>query len=62
MSTMFDKRRVYMKITLTSKPKAKPDFSKLGFGKYFTDHMLLMEYHDGAWGEPQIIQIGRAHV
>ncbi len=44
-----------MKITLTSKPKAKPDFSKLGFGKYFTDHMLLMEYHDGAWGEPQII-------
>ncbi len=44
-----------MKITLTSKPKAKPDFSKLGFGKYFTDHMLLMEYHDGAWDEPQII-------
>ncbi|MDE6566007.1 MAG: branched-chain amino acid aminotransferase [Clostridia bacterium] len=46
---------VYMKITISSKPKAKPDFSKLGFGKYFTDHMLLMEYHNGAWGEPEII-------
>ena len=44
-----------MKITLTSKPKAKPDFTKLGFGKYFTDHMLLMEYHNGVWGEPEII-------
>ena len=44
-----------MKITKTCKPKAKPDFTKLGFGKYFTDHMLLMEYHDGAWNEPQII-------
>ena len=44
-----------MKITLTSKPKVKPDFTKLGFGKYFTDHMLLMEYHNGAWCEPEII-------
>ena len=41
-----------MKITLTKNPKAKPDFSNLGFGKYFTDHMLVMEYEKGKWGEP----------
>ncbi len=43
------------KITLCNERKAKPDFSKLGFGKYFTDHMLLMEYKDGKWGEPEIV-------
>ena len=44
-----------MKITLTTKPKQKPDSSKLGFGKYFTDHMLVMDYEDGAWKEPEIV-------
>lgn len=44
-----------MKITITQNKKIKPDFSKLGFGKYFTDHMLVMNYHDGAWDEPEII-------
>ncbi len=44
-----------MKITLTQQKKAKPDFSKLGFGKYFTDHMLIMDYRDGAWCEPEIV-------
>lgn len=40
-----------MKITITNSRKAKPDFTKLGFGRYFTDHMLVMDY-----------EIGRAHV
>lgn len=44
-----------MKITLTQNKKAKPDFTKLGFGKYFTDHMLIMDYADGAWREPEIV-------
>lgn len=44
-----------MKITLTQQKKVKPDFSKLGFGKYFTDHMLIMDYKDGAWCEPEIV-------
>lgn len=44
-----------MKITKTTQPKAKvSDASKLGFGRYFTDHMLVMEYENGAWGEPEI--------
>ena len=32
-----------IKITLTDKPHAKPDESALGFGKFFTDHMFLMD-------------------
>lgn len=46
-----------MKITLTKERKQKPDFSKLGFGKYFTDHMLVWEYDalNGGWQEQQII-------
>ena len=44
-----------MKITLTTKPNQKPDSSKLGFGKYFTDHMLVMDYENGAWKEPEIV-------
>lgn len=44
-----------MKITLTTQPKQKPDSSKLGFGKYFADHMLIMDYENGAWKEPEIV-------
>lgn len=44
-----------MKMTLTQTKKVKPDFTKLGFGKYFTDHMLIMDYKDGKWCEPEIV-------
>ena len=46
-----------MKITMVKERKQKPDFSKLGFGKYFTDHMLVMEYDaaKGGWSEPEIV-------
>lgn len=47
-----------MKITLTKNKKQKPDFSNLGFGKYFTDHMLVMTYADGKWNEPEIVPYG----
>ncbi|MDR9500930.1 MAG: branched-chain amino acid aminotransferase [Desulfurivibrionaceae bacterium] len=33
----------------SSELKAKPDQNNLGFGNYFTDHMLVMEYADGEW-------------
>ena len=35
------------KITKTTHPKPKPDESRLGFGKYYTDHMLLIDYTAG---------------
>lgn len=35
--------------------KQKPDEEKLGFGKYFTDHMFVMDYsHDQGWSHPRI--------
>jgi branched-chain amino acid aminotransferase len=36
--------------------KEKPDFSKLGFGKYFTDHMFMMEYDgENGWHNARIV-------
>ena len=35
--------------------KEKPDFSKLGFGKYFTDYMFIMQYSDTeGWHDAKI--------
>jgi branched-chain amino acid aminotransferase len=36
--------------------KEKPDWNKLGFGNYFTDHMFIMNYSEGkGWYDPRII-------
>lgn len=45
-----------IKITKTTNPKKKPeDPTKLGFGKYFTDHMFLMDYDEGiGWHDARI--------
>ncbi|MCL2630331.1 MAG: branched-chain amino acid aminotransferase [Firmicutes bacterium] len=47
-----------MKTTLTKIKKEKPDFGALGFCKYFSDHMLVMDYKNGAWQEPEIMPYG----
>ncbi|MGI6248713.1 MAG: branched-chain amino acid aminotransferase [Acutalibacteraceae bacterium] len=51
-----------LKITVekTKNPKEKPaDQSKLGFGKYYTDHMFLMNYETGkGWHNPRIVPYG----
>jgi len=49
-----------LKITLTKTPKAKPtDESKLGFGKVFTDHMLVVDYEEGkGWHNAEIKPFG----
>ena len=44
-----------IKVTKTTAPKQKPDQNKLGFGKYFTDHMFIMDYTEGeGWHSPRI--------
>ena len=44
------------KITKTTHPKPKPDESRLGFGKYYTDHMLLIDYTAGiGWHDARIV-------
>ncbi len=48
-----------IKITKTTCPKVKPDSSILGFGKYFTDHMFLMNYtSDKGWHDARIVPFG----
>lgn len=42
-----------LKIVKTDKPKVKPT-GTLGFGKYFTDHMFVMEYENGEWRNARI--------
>ena len=45
-----------IKIEKAKTLKQKPDFTKLGFGKYFTDHMFMMEYSEGeGWKNPRIV-------
>lgn len=37
-------------------PKAKPDWDNLGFGKYYTDHMFIMDYTKGkGWHDARIV-------
>ena len=43
----------------TESLKAKPDQKNLGFGRYFTDHMFVMNYDEGqGWHDPRIIPYG----
>ena len=45
-----------IKIETTKNPKSKPDQNKLGFGRYFTDHMFVMDYkEEKGWHDPRII-------
>lgn len=34
------------------------DFTQLEFGKYISDHMLVVNYDHGQWGEPEIMPFG----
>ena len=34
------------------------DENNLNFGKLYSDHMLVCDYEDGAWGQPQIMPYG----
>lgn len=46
---------------LTQNKKEKPDESALGFGKYYTDHMFIVDHTEGqGWHDAR--KIGRAHV
>ena len=45
-----------LKITTTQHSKLKSvDFNNLGFGNTFSDHMLICDYTNGAWGAPEIV-------
>ena len=45
-----------IKYELVESRKSKPDWNNLGFGKYFTDHMFIMDYDKGmGWHDARII-------
>ena len=45
-----------IRITKTAAPAARPDAGTLGFGKYFTDHMFMMDYDAGqGWHDARIV-------
>ncbi len=46
-------------ITKTTAPKEKPAADILGFGKYFTDHMFIMDYSvEQGWHDARIVPFG----
>jgi branched-chain amino acid aminotransferase len=46
-------------IRRTTTPRPRPSESELGFGKYFADHMLLLDYAaPQGWGEPKVVPYG----
>jgi len=49
-----------IKITKTSNPKQKPaEQDKLGFGRFYTDHMFIMNYDEGeGWHDARIVPYG----
>lgn len=48
-----------IEIERTSSPKEKPRGEALGFGRFFTDHMFLMDYDAGeGWHHPRIVPYG----
>ena len=48
-----------IKYELVQNRKEKPDQNKLGFGRYFTDHMFIMDYAEGkGWHDARIVPYG----
>ena len=46
-------------ITRTASPKQPPADETLAFGRVFTDHMFLMDFHEGkGWHDPRIVPYG----
>jgi len=50
---------VEITVNKTTNPKAKPDMENLPFGKYFSDHMFVMDYDEGkGWHDARIVPYG----
>ena len=48
-----------IRVELTRSPKEKPRLDPLPFGKFFSDHMFLMNYTEGrGWHDPRIVPYG----
>jgi branched-chain amino acid aminotransferase len=56
-----EKEMYDIKVTKANPLKAKPtDESKLGFGKIFSDHMLMIDYTEGqGWHDARVVPYGK---
>jgi branched-chain amino acid aminotransferase len=49
-------------VTRNPEPRSASDRAEIlaapGFGRYFTDHMVRIDYADGAWGEGRVVPYG----
>ena len=46
-------------VTKTTAPKEKPNMENLPFGKFFSDHMFVMDYEEGkGWYNARIVPYG----
>lgn len=51
-----------IKITKTENSRIKQlDQNNIQFGKLYADHMFVVHYENGAWGQPEIIPFGDMH-
>ena len=52
-----------IKIIRNENPKVKPEAATLGFGKYFTDHMFIMDYNtEKGWHDARIVPFGKFEI
>ena len=52
-----------IKIIRNENPKVKPAAETLGFGKFFTDHMFIMDYTSGeGWHDARIVPFGKFEI
>ncbi len=52
-----------IKIVKTTSPKEHPESSSLGFGKFFTDHMFIMDYsREKGWYDARIVPFGKVEL
>ncbi len=52
-----------IKIIRNENPKVKPAAETLGFGKFFTDHMFIMDYTVGeGWHDARIVPFGKFEI
>jgi branched-chain amino acid aminotransferase len=48
-----------VKVTKTTHSRIEEvDWSNLPFGRIFSDHMLVMDYENGEWQQPEILPFG----
>src|SRR5687768_4322359 len=50
---------VSIPVQRTSSPRPRPADAELKFGRYFTDHMFLLDFEEGAgWKNPRLVPFG----